>query len=163
LWTKERIMPIYMKYGEVSGAVTEKSHKGWVELKTFEFGVGASRILKGPTTSVEKGKPVSEATITRQMDSTSTQFYREWEWGKSKNVTVDFVGDDGTVYLKVEMKDTIISGFSPGSTNGPIETLMLNFTKMIYTQPSSLKDQKHAAQLIELQKIQQRTRDPNPA
>jgi Type VI secretion system effector, Hcp len=56
-------MPIYMKYEGVSGEVTEKSHIGWVELRSFEFGVGASRIIKGPTSSVERGKPVSEATM----------------------------------------------------------------------------------------------------
>ena len=147
---------IYMKYEGVCGEVTEKSHKGWVELRTFEFGVGASRTIKGPTSSAAKGEPVSEATITKQRDSTSTQFYREWESGKGKNVTVDFAYDDGTAYLRVEMKDTFVSGFDPGSVNFHIETLTLNFVKITYTQPASLKDQKHATQLIEFQKIQQR-------
>ena len=149
-------MPIYMKYEGVCGEVTEKSHKGWVELRSFEFGVGASKTIRGPNPSVAREKPATEATITKQRDSTSTQFYREWESGKGKNVTVDFAYDDGTAYLRVEMKDTFISGFDPGRVNSPIESFTLNFVKITVTQPVSLKDQKHAAQLIEFQKIQQR-------
>jgi type VI secretion system secreted protein Hcp len=132
----EVTMSIYMKYEGVTGEVTEKSHKGWVELKSFEFGVPG--IIKGPSSSVSRGKPVSEATITKPMDSTSTQFNREWEWGNGKNVTIDFVYDDGTVYYRLEMKDTLVSGYSPGSSNSPIERITLNFTKVTFTQPAPL-------------------------
>jgi hypothetical protein len=81
---------------------------------------------------------------------------RRSRWGKGQNVTVDFAYDDGTAYLRLEMKDTFVSGFDPGSVNSHIETLTLNFVKITYTQPAPLKDQKHAMQLIEFQKIQQR-------
>ena len=144
---------IYMKYEGVCGEVTEKSHKGWVELRSFEFGVGASKTIRGPNPSVAREKPATEATIRKQKDSTSTQFYREWESGEGKNVTVDFAYDDGTAYLRVEMKDTFVTGFDPGSVDDHIERLTLNFAKITYTQPAPLKDQKHAAQLIEFHNI----------
>jgi type VI protein secretion system component Hcp len=144
---------IYMKYEGVTGEVAEVSHTGWVELRTFEFGVLG---IRGPASSASKGKPVSEATITRQTDRTSTQFIREWKWGKGKNVTIDFADVDGTVYYRLEMKDTFVSGFDPGSVNAHIETLTLNFAQITYTRPAPLKDQMHAAQLMELQKVQQR-------
>src|SRR6266566_1190827 len=151
--TKENIMAIYLKYEGIPGEVTEKSHKGWVELRYFEF---AGPGFQGFSSSAARGKPVSEAIVTKQMDSTSTPFYREWEWGKGKNATVDFAYDDGTVYWRLEMKDTLVSGFNPGSVNAPIEKLTLNFAKITFTQPAPLKDQKHAAQLVEFQRIQHR-------
>jgi len=132
-------MPIYMKYEGVSGEVNEKSHKGWVELRFLEFRA-----------------PVSKATLIKQRDTASPQFYREWKWRRGKNVTFDFAHDDGTVYWKVEMKGTLISDISPASVDSDIETLTLNFTKIAVTQPAPLKDQKHAAQLIEFRRIQQR-------
>jgi type VI secretion system secreted protein Hcp len=146
---------IYMKYEGVTGEVTEKSHKGWVELRSFDFGVPG---IQGPSSSASRGKPVSEAIVTKQMDSTSTQFIREREWskGKGNNVTVDFAYNDGTVYYRLEMKETLISNYRPGSSDSPIERITLNFTKVTFTQPAPLKDQKHAAQLIEFQKVQQR-------
>jgi hypothetical protein len=33
-------MPIYMKYGKINGPVTGK-YKGWIELTSCQFGVGA--------------------------------------------------------------------------------------------------------------------------
>ncbi len=33
-------MAIYMKFGDVKGEVTEDKHKGWIELNSFQFGVG---------------------------------------------------------------------------------------------------------------------------
>jgi type VI secretion system secreted protein Hcp len=35
-------MPIYVKYGKtmIKGNVTEKGHKEWVEVSSFQFGIG---------------------------------------------------------------------------------------------------------------------------
>ena len=38
--TKERIVAIYMKYGDIDGAVTTTGFEKWIELSSFQWGVG---------------------------------------------------------------------------------------------------------------------------
>ena len=40
-------MPIYVKYGTIAGNVTESGHTGWVEVNSFQWGVG--RGIGSPT------------------------------------------------------------------------------------------------------------------
>jgi type VI secretion system secreted protein Hcp len=129
-----------MNYEGIMGDVTEKAHAGWIELQSIQI---------GPTRGGGREPALSEITITKLTDRTSPQFYNESLWGEGKNVTIDFVHADGTPYLRLELKGTLISGYSPGNsgrgTKPSIETLVLKFTKMTYIQPTPLQDQKQAA------------------
>ncbi len=147
-------MPIYMKYEGIIGEVTKKPYAGWVELQSAQ--VGTPRRM-----AVSPGRPpVSEIIITKVTDSTSTQFQKASLWGEGKNVTIDFVDANGTPYLRLELKGTLISSFGPGkSGNGaaaPVETLSLGFTKMTSTPQAPLKDQKHAMHSMEFQRARYR-------
>ena len=40
-------MPIYIKYGDIKGDVTAEGHKDWIEVNSFQWGVG--RGISSPT------------------------------------------------------------------------------------------------------------------
>ena len=41
-------MAIYMKFGSIDGAVTTKGFEKWIELNSFQWGVGRACRLRGP-------------------------------------------------------------------------------------------------------------------
>jgi type VI secretion system secreted protein Hcp len=153
-------MQISMKYEGITDEVTARSHEGWVELQSLQVGTQKATQLR-----------VSEITITKLTDSRSPQFYKAALWGEGKKVTIDFVNNDGTIYLRLELKDTLVSSYSASNSQGgserPLETLSLNFAQITYTRPAPL----NPGQLMESQTLQEmwrqgvarRTRSCSPA
>jgi type VI secretion system secreted protein Hcp len=133
-------MPIYMKYGAIAGDVTESGHAGWIELKSFQWGVG--RGVSSPTGSSEdresSAPSVSEVTVTKEFDKASvkllTEAYQGTGDGDAKTVQIDFVRTNKgklDIYSTFTLSNVIISGFSLSSGGDrPSESLSLNFVKI---------------------------------
>jgi len=132
-------MPIYMNYNNIAGDVTASGHEGWIELNSFQWGVG--RGISSPTGASadrESSAPsVSEITVTKATDVASTKLLDEAYEGEGQKVTIDFCKTDkGNLekYLTIELEDCMISGYSVSSGGDrPSETLSLNFTKVAVT------------------------------
>lgn len=136
-------MPIYMQYGDIKGTVTESGHDGWIELTSFQYGVGRS--VASPTGGVadrESSAPrISEITCTKENDAASTPLLQEAltgdGGGKGAKVTFDFVRTNAgklTKYQTVTIYNVIISGYSVSSAGDrPNESFSLNFTKLEVT------------------------------
>jgi type VI secretion system secreted protein Hcp len=131
-------MPIYMKYGNVKGTVTEAGHKDWIELNSLQWGVGRGISTPvGSATERETSAPsVSEITVSKLLDGASPMLVQESLTGKGESCQIDFLQTQkGTleVYLTLTLTNTMLSGFS-FSTGGdrPSESLSLNFTKIEY-------------------------------
>ena len=125
-------MPIYLKYGDIKGEVTEPAHRGWIELMSMQWGVG--RAIQSPQGATREGSApsVSEIVVTKRQDSASTRLFNESMVGKGAKVVVEFV-KDGTVYLRLVLSNTLISGYSisgGAKSDRPMESLTLNFTKV---------------------------------
>jgi type VI secretion system secreted protein Hcp len=133
-------MPIYMKYndGSVKGDVTESNHKDWIELNSFQFGVG--RGISSPTGASadrESSAPsVSEIVVTKAQDVASVGLLTQAFQGDGVPVVIDFCRtnkDQMDVYLTIELVNNMISGFSMSSGGDrPSESISLNFTKITY-------------------------------
>jgi type VI secretion system secreted protein Hcp len=129
-------MPVYMKYGKISGPVTGK-YKGWIELNTCQFGVGRGigRPV-GSSSNQEASAPnVSEVVVTKAMDIASPLLYQEALIGEATKVLLEFVQSDKlkTVYLQVELEGAMVSSYSVSSGGDkPSESLSINFTKITY-------------------------------
>jgi len=131
-------MAIYMNYDSLAipGAVTEEGHKGWIELQSFQWGLG--RGISSPTGASadrESSPPsVSEITASRGCDISSVPLITEALQGEGKTVIIDFTKTDKgklEVYLTYTLTDTMISGFSTSSGGDrPSESISLNFTKV---------------------------------
>jgi len=92
-------MPIYIKYGDIKGDVTAEGHKGadgWVEVGSFQFGVG--RGIASPTgggDDRESSAPsVSEIVVTKDMDVSSFSWLEASLWGEGVAVQIDFCKTD---------------------------------------------------------------------
>jgi len=131
-------MPIYMNYNSlaIKGDVTEGSHVGWVELNSFQWGVG--RGISSPTGASadrESSAPsVSEITTTKAQDIASVPLLNEALQGEGQTVIIDFCKTDKgnlEVYLTYTLTNCMISGYSISSGGDrPSESLSLNFTKI---------------------------------
>ncbi len=131
-------MPIYMNYDSlaIKGDVTAEGHKDWVELNSFQWGVG--RGISSPTGAAadrESSAPsVSEITCTKDQDKGSIKLLNEALQGEGKTVIIDFVKTDkGKLenFLTFTLTNTMISGYSLSSGGErPSESLSLNFTKV---------------------------------
>ena len=129
-------MPIYVQYGTLKGDVTAEGHVGWIEVNSFQWGVG--RGISSPTggsSDREASAPsVSEVVVTKPTDIATVSILGESLEGEGQDVTVDFCKTDKgalNVYLSFTMNNTMVSGFSM-STGGdrPQESISLNFTKI---------------------------------
>jgi type VI secretion system secreted protein Hcp len=131
-------MPIYLKYDTIKGDVTAAGHEQWIELNSFQWGVG--RGISSPTGASadrESSAPsVSEITCTKAQDVASTKLLSEAYQGEGKVVQLDFCKTDKgnlEVYLTYTLTNCMISGYSASSGGDrPQETLSLNFTKVEY-------------------------------
>lgn len=133
-------MPIYMKFGStVKGSVTEEKHKEWIELNSFQWGVGRSISTPvGHAANRESSSPsVSEIVVTKHMDIASVGLLQAALGGEDPVDThIEFTQTSGSkgeqrVFLKFELKNTMISGFSMSSGGDrPSESITLNFTKI---------------------------------
>ncbi|MDT7949889.1 MAG: type VI secretion system tube protein Hcp [Acetobacteraceae bacterium] len=133
-------MPIYMNYNEgaLKGDVTETGHKEWIEVNSFQWGVG--RGISSPTggsADRESSAPsISEIVVTKPQDISSVGLLTEAYQGDGVKVQLDFCRtnkDQMQVYLTIELENVMISGYSVSSGGDrPQESISLNFTKITY-------------------------------
>jgi len=138
-------VPIYMQYDGVTGEVTAKGHEKWIEISSFQWGVG--RGISTPSGSGgdrnTTAPSVSEVTVTKPFDGSSVGLFQELLTpGDAKKVVLDFVRTDKdqlTTFLSMELDDVMVSGYhvSSGGDGQPQESLSLNFTKVIVTETGS--------------------------
>ena len=133
-------MAIYMKYGKIKGAVTTDGFKDWIELNSFQWGVGrAIGSAARSSTSREHSEPsLSEISVTKSSDVATPDLFLDAVAGHLDNkVTIKFTTTTkGKVetFLTYEMENTGLSRYSLSSGgNIPTELLSLNFTKIAET------------------------------
>ena len=136
-------MAIYMKFGAVVGQVTTEGFKDWIELSSFQYGVGRGVSSGAGGAQREGSEPsISEITVSKAFDKASPGLYQDALAG-TFNTKVEIKMTSTTknkvdTYLAYELTDCGVSGYSV-STGGdnPSESLSLNFTKIMVT-PSQL-------------------------
>jgi type VI secretion system secreted protein Hcp len=131
---------IYMKFGSINGAVTTKGFEKWIELNSFQWGVGRAvgTAARGSTTRESSEPSISEVTVTKLMDTSSNPLFQDAVGGHlGSAVTIKFTTttkDTVTTFLKYELSNTGLSGYSVSSGgDAPTESLSLNFTKVMIT------------------------------
>ena len=132
-------MPIYLQLtgGEqpITGDATQTDHIGWMDITSMHWSVNRSvSTTVGAASNREASEPnLSEVTLTKISDSSHAALYQAATTGKQPMVaTIDLVntGNPGKTYCQYVLQNTIISGFTAGSSGDrPTETLMLNFTQ----------------------------------
>lgn len=138
-------MAIYMKFGSVDGQVTTDGFAKWIELHSFQYGVGRGVSSGAGGAKRESSNPsISEITVTKNFDAASAKLYEDSLAG-SFDTKVEIKMTSTTknkvdTFLAYELSQCGISGYSVSSGGeNPTESLSLNFTK-IMVSPSPLND-----------------------
>ena len=129
-------MPIYVNYNNIPGDVTAAGHEKWIEVNSFQWGVG--RGISSPTggsSDREASAPsVSEIVVTKPTDISTIKLLDEGLQGEGQDCTIDFCKTDKgnlNVYLSYTLTNTLLSGFSINSGGDrPQESLSFSFTKV---------------------------------
>lgn len=130
-------MAIFLKYGSIKGETTQLTHKDWIEVNSFQWGVGrgVASGVGGGSKREATAPSVSEITITKTMDISSPLLLKEALGGKAVEVKLELTQTDNSgkhvSYQKYVLSDTLISGYSISSGGDrPSESVSLNFTKI---------------------------------
>ncbi len=133
-------MAIFMKVEDVKGDVEAAGFTEAFLLYSVEWGI--RRAVGSPKSSAkdrESGAAsVSEITVTKENDDTSTGLLRLAMWGKAKKAQIHFLrtGDNQKMeeYLTYELENVLLSDYSTASAGDrPTEKLSLNFTTIAIT------------------------------
>lgn len=112
-------MPIYMQYSGITGDAQSVGHTQWIEVDSFQFGVG--RGISSPTggsSDRESSAPsVSEIVVTKPTDAASPSLFQECLGGPSRELEVSIV-------------------FTNAGSGGFRHTLKLNRAMIIDFKPS---------------------------
>lgn len=130
-------MAIFLKYGSIKGETTQVTHKDWIEVNSFQFGVGRgiSSGVGGGSKREASAPSVSEITLTKTMDIASPLLLKDAIGGKAVEVKIELTQTDNSgkhvAFQKYILTNTLISGYSISSGGDrPSESLSLNFTKI---------------------------------
>jgi type VI secretion system secreted protein Hcp len=129
---------ILLKFAtEIKGDSTITGHDNWINIQSFQLGVGRAISSSGGGKDRDTSSPsFSEVTLTKQSDVASADLFMQAVCGKSLGkAEIHFVQTSGSdaaqVYLKYELEDAIVSSYSISSGGErPTESFSLNFTKI---------------------------------
>jgi type VI protein secretion system component Hcp len=102
--------------------------------------IGQVRPRIGSDRGAEREKPapqVSEITVTSLLGDHSTELFQKSLWGKPFSAEIVFVKPDGQVYLRIKLKNALISSYSVSGHGGspdakPMESWTLNAESIEY-------------------------------
>lgn len=130
-------MAIFLKLGDIKGETTQLTHKEWIEISSFQFGVGRgiSSGVGGGSKREATAPSVSEITLTKTFDISSPLILKDALGGKAVTAKIEMTQTDNSgkhvAYQKYVLSDTLVSGYSLSSGGDrPSESLSLNFTKV---------------------------------
>jgi len=130
---------ILLKFStEIKGESAVTDHKDWINVDSFQLGVGRSITQTGRGGDRDTSNPsFSEATFSRATDKASPDLFMQAISGKSLGTaTIHFLQVAGAdkapqVYLQFELGDAIVSNYSISSGGDrPTESFSLNFVKI---------------------------------
>lgn len=111
-------MSVYMKYEGIPGNATADGYADYIRIDSMQFGVGRGISMEvGNLANRESSKPsISEITCTTEVDKCLTPLFTEavsGSTGKLVTFAVVQTGSDKLIeYLTVELKQTLVSGWS---------------------------------------------------
>ena len=136
-------MPIFMKYDGVDGDVKAAGHEKWIMLDSCQLGVHRNIAnTSGRGQNREASAPsVSEIVVTKKQDCASTGLFKASLHGEGKKAEIHFCKTDKDKvepYMKIELENVLISSYNVSGHGGdgndrPMESLSLNYTKIVYT------------------------------
>ena len=152
-------MAAFMKFGSIVGDATQKvggtdliadpallEKDGWIGISDFSWNIGRKITVKaGPQgkTSDPLEPTLSDITVKKDADITTWQLLNSICYNKKPDTcTVIFVktGNPAQVYMQYKLSNVFLTSVSISldpTDKGPIETLVINYTKVEMVNYSS--------------------------
>ncbi len=132
---------MFLKLGDIKGESADKKHAGEIDVLAWSWGMSQSGTTHTGTGGGAGKVNVADISIHKYIDKSSPNILLACCTGKhypDALLTVRKAGENPLEYLKITMKDVLISSCNPGGSNGEdrlTEQVMLNFAeyKMEYT------------------------------
>jgi type VI secretion system secreted protein Hcp len=128
-----------MKFGGIEGDVTTHGYEKWIELNSFQYGVGrAVSSGSGGNTRESSAPNISEIVVTKHFDKSSAKLYQDSVAGTfdtKVEIKMNTTTKNKTeTFLTFELSDCGVSSYSLSSGgDAPMESLSLNFIKIMVT------------------------------
>ena len=130
-------MPIYMQYSGITGDAQSVGHAQWIEVDSFQFGVG--RGISSPTggsSDREASAPsVSEIVVTKPTDVASPSLFQHCLGSRRLRVSIIFTNattPSGPRH-KLDLKDALIADIQPHPRrSGMGEKLTISFSDYVF-------------------------------
>lgn len=133
-------MAVYMKFGEIEGAVTTKRFEKWFEVQSFQMGVGRSigTAARGSSNREHSEPHISEIAVTKHLDTASNKLFEDSIAGhldskvEFKFTTTGRAGVE--TYMHIKLRKAGLSDYSMHSGSEiPTESLSINFAHLEYS------------------------------
>ena len=131
----------FIKFDGVDGEATDKDHKDWINLLSFQQTISRESSTSG-SSRARSSAVFEDIVLTKQLDKSSPKIQEAIATGKvypsvEFELAVDYGGSRAT-YLKYELKNVMVTSYSisGGADEVPTEQFSLNFEeiKVTYTE-----------------------------
>jgi type VI secretion system secreted protein Hcp len=146
---------IHLKLGSIKGESVVKGFEDTIEIHQVSWGASNPGSMHSATGGGTGKVSVSDVTLTHKVDASTPNVFQSVCSGTHiDKATLSFRksgGDDALVYLKLDLADIVVSGFSWGGADGDDavhETISLNFSQATVTyQPQDNKGAKKGGEI----------------
>ena len=133
----------YLKIDGIPGECTDDKHKDWIEILSYQMGLGQASSASHSTAGGSAAGKVrfEDMTFTHFLDKASPKLFEACAKGTHiKDATLELcrAGGDKFKYLEIKLENVLVSSLSStrdpsGDFDFPIETIVLNYGKMKMT------------------------------
>jgi len=128
---------MFLKLDGIDGESNDANHKNEIEIENYSFGVAQQGTMAYGGGGGAGKAQFQDLHFTKRVDKATPNLFVAAATGRhiaSALLTVRKAGGQQEEYLKVTLKDVIISNYSTSGSEGavPLEAIALNFTEARY-------------------------------
>ena len=137
---------MFIKLGDVGGEATDQVHKGEIDVLSWSWGMAQSGTTHMGGGGGSGKVSVQDISLTKYVDKASPKIMMACCNGKQYPealLTVRKAGENPVEYIKIKMKDLIITSVTTGGSGGEdrlTENVTLNFAKVSVDYTPQKKD-----------------------
>ncbi len=136
---------IFLKLEGIKGEATAEGHKEEIELQSFSFGVSNAGSGVGSGQGAGKAS-FSDISVSHMTDASSPAIMQACAIGKHFPKAWIYqrkAGGSQLEFIKIELDEVFVTGWSIGSSEAPMDSFSLTFSKIKYEyQPQDEKGAK---------------------
>lgn len=140
----------FVNFGDIKGESTDKDHKDWVMIQSYEHGITQPASVTQKTAGGRSAEAVQfeEFRITKLVDAASPKLYEACCKGTHiPEVTIELwrAGGDPLKYFEIKLKEVLISGVDQhgtptGDSKFPTEVVRMTFGAVQWTYTKQKPD-----------------------